>query len=630
MILGDKFRKVLFFLSLCILISALDSQAQGELFQAGWYAEFVEGDLGKAISFYQQIVKDFPDEKAWSAKALLRLGLCYEKLGRNGAIDVYQKIIADLPEEKDIAALAKKRLSLLRGKKSVNDLVKYYFDRTGVDPLSSVSFDRKFLARTDWTSGNLVIEDVETKQVKKLTHTDWSRSSEYGLQPVWSRDGKFIAFSWFRKPSFLELRIISLIDGKIQTIYSDPNLYIYPQDWHPDGRGILCEVYDFNREPANRLALISLKNKKLRELIPASANSRGFMFSPDGKFIAYDLLSEMGRQIMLFSLADSSENRISEINMGKFGFDNPIWNEQGNLLLYRSHRLGKFDLWATPINDGKPAGKSFLVQPDLTQYLLILKEIDNSDFKGGSVEERILNKPKKVAFKEDFSSPTLNPAWSVFSWKRANIYGYKSFGRISLTDHRGHLRYYLTPASEIVRSFGYLPHFSNWYWYYPSLELSRPFWGDRWQLEMKFTTYMPDGANTRIFGFLIFFLTQDGKKLSLNIIRRGGFPQGKSLHVSLNSMSGAIVKNDSCLTKADSAGVAKFSYFFKIRRDNELLQVNLSGDGKYFKHILSAKIPLDYRGCAQLLTLSSQCWFVPAGSYLDWDYVQVKAFNNER
>jgi len=37
---------------------------------------------------------------------------------------------------------------------------------------------------------------------------------------------------------------------------------------------------------------------------------------------------------------DSSSN----INMGSMGFDNPVWNNSGNLILYRSKRLGKFDV----------------------------------------------------------------------------------------------------------------------------------------------------------------------------------------------------------------------------------------------------------------------------------------------
>ena len=59
------------------------------LFQAGLYAEEIQGDLEKALSLYKKIVDDYPDNRSLSAKTLLHIGLCYEKLGQHNASESY-------------------------------------------------------------------------------------------------------------------------------------------------------------------------------------------------------------------------------------------------------------------------------------------------------------------------------------------------------------------------------------------------------------------------------------------------------------------------------------------------------------------------------------------------------------
>ncbi len=45
------------------------------LFQSGLYAEEIQGDLEKALSLYEKIVDEYPDNRSLSAKTLLHIGL---------------------------------------------------------------------------------------------------------------------------------------------------------------------------------------------------------------------------------------------------------------------------------------------------------------------------------------------------------------------------------------------------------------------------------------------------------------------------------------------------------------------------------------------------------------------------
>ena len=72
-------------LTLVILAGALGhaQQSAGVLLQSGLYKEDVNGDLEAAIKIYEQVLKESPQDRAVVAKALIQMGGCYEKLGKD-------------------------------------------------------------------------------------------------------------------------------------------------------------------------------------------------------------------------------------------------------------------------------------------------------------------------------------------------------------------------------------------------------------------------------------------------------------------------------------------------------------------------------------------------------------------
>jgi len=55
--------------------------------------------------------------------------------------------------------------------------------------------DGQHAAYTDWTSGDIVVRDLRTGVVTKLTHNPKPWADGYGLLPKISRDGKWVAYS---------------------------------------------------------------------------------------------------------------------------------------------------------------------------------------------------------------------------------------------------------------------------------------------------------------------------------------------------------------------------------------------------------------------------------------------------
>ncbi|MBC8472380.1 MAG: PD40 domain-containing protein [Planctomycetes bacterium] len=89
------------------------AQSGYNLFQKGLVQERVKGDLDEAIKFYERIVVKFPENRPMVAKALLHIGLCYEKMGKQEAQKAYQRVIEEYPRQKQEVAIAKERIAKL-------------------------------------------------------------------------------------------------------------------------------------------------------------------------------------------------------------------------------------------------------------------------------------------------------------------------------------------------------------------------------------------------------------------------------------------------------------------------------------------------------------------------------------
>lgn len=91
--------------------------------------ETVDGDLHGAIEQYKGIAQS--RNRVAAAKALLRMGQCYEKLGDPEARKAYERVLTQFPDQKDTAQEAQKRLSGLPGMMRPETLTKPQEQPTG-------------------------------------------------------------------------------------------------------------------------------------------------------------------------------------------------------------------------------------------------------------------------------------------------------------------------------------------------------------------------------------------------------------------------------------------------------------------------------------------------------------------
>lgn len=235
---------------------------------------------------------------------------------------------------------------------------------SNVDILGAPSSDGRYVAMTDWLTGNLAIRDVATGAMRPLSNNgDWNGFAQF---PVPSPDGSLIAYTWFNERSQFDLRIFSFAESASRVVVpARDDLYqgrVF--GWTPDGRQILATLQ--RTDGTTDVATVGASDGSVRILKTIAAHlPERFSVSPDGRFVAFDapqLQRSRERDIFVRSLQGGDE----EPAVRHPGDDVLIgWSPDGGRLLFKSDRTGHAALWAVSIADGKPADAPQVLRSDM-------------------------------------------------------------------------------------------------------------------------------------------------------------------------------------------------------------------------------------------------------------------------
>lgn len=354
------------FLSSCLLFvfgNSTSQESAEEVFEKAFYYEDVQGDLQKAIELYEQILKQFPGSREIAAKAQLHIGLCYEKLGLREATNAYQAVIQNYGEQKEAVAEAKERLSELTQPERKPDepkgiRIRQIWKKPYTDSLGSVSLDGRFFSFVYWGEGDVAIHDLVTGEDQILTHEAdaVTRGTGFAQEPTISKDGKQIAYSWWRPNHTYDLFIIDVDNPSPRLLYRKKNEHVYPVDWLSD-KELIFSKYNYETKMGRIVCSFNISDGTIRELMTLKPGFfGGLSCSPDGKYIAYGFANETGK-------GDSDINLLAvnggdEIALVKHPANDRVfgWVPGRNEFLFISDRTGSWDLWAVPVDEGKPSG----------------------------------------------------------------------------------------------------------------------------------------------------------------------------------------------------------------------------------------------------------------------------------
>ena len=298
-----------------------------------------------------------------------------------------------------------------------------------VDDKASLTPDGRFMAMTDWSSGDLALRDLATGQSRRLkVKSGGWESDDFGEFVILSPDQRQLVYVWHEGSAPGHLRVMSNQPGAKPRILVRNSEFPYtlPSAWSPDGKSVLVHLW--KKDYTAQLAWVSVADGSLTVLRSldwrgAPLKAGGPRLSPDGRYIAYSALVRSGSldsRIYLLSADGASEREIVKdpgVN------EAPVWTPDGTRLLFNSNRSGRYDFWSVPVRDGMAAGAPVLVARDIGKIFPIgltrsgsfyyVSERGNEDIFLGNLEPAgIVRSGPSVRLTENSAGSNRGPAWS--------------------------------------------------------------------------------------------------------------------------------------------------------------------------------------------------------------------------
>ena len=348
------------------------AQTPEQLYQKGLGKEEGKGALQDAINFYNQIADNSNADKSLQAKALLHIGMCYEKLGMKEATKAYQRLVNTCPNQTEMVALAKARLTALGGTGSSGGLVTRRVLTGASSVYGALSDDGKYIRDLDRGTGDVVEFEVASGQTRRITNSGpWSETERTFDNLAFSSDGKQIAYNASTNDLFMQLWIRNLDGSGLRTLYSEKDSYAVVFGWSPDARSILA--LRWSNKPVE-LSVISTADGSVRVLksFRGLIAFNGTSFSPDGRFVAFSTMAEGSPPHSdVFLMTADGGNEV--VVAGHPAEDKLLgWTPDGRSLFFLSDRSGTWDIWTVHITEGKQQGEPELLKKDFGYYSNVL------------------------------------------------------------------------------------------------------------------------------------------------------------------------------------------------------------------------------------------------------------------
>jgi len=369
----EKISSILLLSATVLMLTAGITSAQqtsDQLFEKALYAEEMKGDLGEAVKIYRQVLKENPGNRQVSARALLHIGMCYEKLGSELASQAYQDVIGKYSDQEKEVSMAKERITRFEALTAELNREAEKHVKNGND----------LFKRWEYESA---IKEYENA-IKLRPNTLLALNAQYCIGQSWFRAGKYnTALATFTKlieenPKSNIAPVAELMVSQVQNAMENDKSLL-KTDNPPDENIII--------DPETGIKYTKIKSFVGKtDLI--SYTSGGFNFSPDGRFMvlenkvfpvdggdAFNLVEmEALRAVYAPGMkkaafyADSaiwtvpvspetgrSKGQPQKILAGRYRFQVPVsWSPDGDKLVFeRVDKKIAGDIWTINVSDGK-------------------------------------------------------------------------------------------------------------------------------------------------------------------------------------------------------------------------------------------------------------------------------------
>lgn len=352
------------------------------LLEKARYEETVRGDLDAAIRLYRRVAEDHAAERTVAARALLALGRAYERVGHDGAREAYLRIVTDYADQVRAAETARSRLAALTAEAPAFtsgpgglELRRLWTTSVGLQ-VGALSPDARRVLFVDWVElddpasrahADVAFYDLAEERVRLVTDLpDQSVEDTYPDNPIWSKDGEWIAYAhwdgdWTHKRLHLVRR-----DGTGNRVLVDNEQFanLRALAFSSDGEFIVTLIQGWDE--AYRIGLVSTDDGEVTVLKTSGRHPpHPLSLSPDDRYIVFDQHQGDGSERHdVFALAVDGSREFTLAD-GPAEDHLPFWTPDGEAVVFVSDRSGRPALWSVPVEDGRPAGQPRLLRDEV-------------------------------------------------------------------------------------------------------------------------------------------------------------------------------------------------------------------------------------------------------------------------
>lgn len=209
-----------------------------------------------------------------------------------------------------------------------------------------------------------------TDSPRPLTNT---ADSTFEFAPVWSPDGRYMAFYRFNdKEQTLAIFVTAALGGSERRLYTVKSSHkVDALDWSPDGKSLaFCD--SASPDQASRIYLLSLDTLEVHPVTsppPGTLGDATPAFSPDGKSLAFVRDTLDVREIYVLPVSGGAPEQITFDHADIQGI---AWTPDSRELIFGSSRQGNESLWRISAQGGTPqrlpiAGAGWAVRPAVSR-----------------------------------------------------------------------------------------------------------------------------------------------------------------------------------------------------------------------------------------------------------------------
>jgi Tol biopolymer transport system component len=190
-------------------------------------------------------------------------------------------------------------------------------------------------------------EDLWSVDLGRGILTRFTHHEDADVTPVWSPDGKRIAFASNRK-SVMDLYVKDLSGGEEELLISSDHMK-WPDDWSSDGAWLIYE--DNAPDTSTDLWVMPMRGERTpRAWLATPFSEMHARFSPDGRWVAYTSDESGQREVY----AQGFPGPGPKVQISTAGGGQPMWGPGGRELLYMTTD-GTLMSVLLPDGPGRPA-----------------------------------------------------------------------------------------------------------------------------------------------------------------------------------------------------------------------------------------------------------------------------------